>query len=100
MKEYDQALKKYDLLVMPTVGFRARKLPENECSIEEYITHAHDMSSNTCQGDVTGHPSISVPCGIEDDLPIGLMITGRHFNDSLLISASAAFEKACNWTEL
>ena len=100
VKEYDQALKKYDLLVMPTVGFRARKLPENECSIEEYITHAHDMSSNTCQGDVTGHPSISVPCGIEDDLPIGLMITGRHFNDSLLISASAAFEKACNWTEL
>ena len=97
---YDRVLKKYDLLLMPTVGFRARELPENGCSIEEYIKHASDMSSNTCQADVTGHPSISLPCGMDDDLPIGLMLTGRHFDDSLLISASAAFEKACNWMEL
>ena len=85
---------------MRTVGFRVRELPKNGCFIEEYVTHASDISSNTCQADFTGNTSISLPCGMDDDLPIGLMLTGRHFDDSLLISASAAFEKACNWMEL
>ena len=55
------------------------------------------MPGNTCQGDVTGHPSMSVPCGMADGLPIGMMITGRHFEDSQVISAAAAFESVSQW---
>ena len=40
------------------------------------------MIHNTGQFDVTGHPAISVPCGMEDDLPIGLQLVGRHLDEA------------------
>jgi amidase len=55
------------------------------------------MLGNTCVFNLTGHPAISVPCALEDGLPIGLMLTGRHFEDATLIAASAAFEAAIDW---
>ena len=44
---------------------------------------------------VTGHPSISVPCGFtEKGLPIGLQIVGRHQNDRGVLALAHAFEQA------
>ena len=45
----------------------------------------------------TGHPSMIVPCSIADGLPIGMMISGRHFDDSSVIAAAAAFENVGDW---
>jgi amidase len=94
---YDEALERFDLLVMPTVPIRATPLPSPDHSIEEDLMLTATMPGNTCQGDVTGHPSMSVPCGMADGLPIGMMITGRHFEDSQVISAAAAFESVSQW---
>jgi amidase len=47
--------------------------------------------------DVTGHPSMSVPCGMVDGLPVGMMLTGRHLEDATLIAASQAFEELGDW---
>ena len=97
---YNEVLDSYDLLVMPTVPFRATPIPAPDCTIEESSSWAGNMINNTCQADVTGHPAMSVPCGMVDGLPIGMMLIGRHFEDSSVIAASAAFEKAQNWREL
>ena len=99
-RDYDAALAEHDLLVMPTVPFRAYRLPEADHSIEEDIALAGSMAGNTSPTDVTGHPSISVPCGMEDGLPVGMMITGRHFDDFGVIAAAAAFEAAGDWRQL
>ena len=99
-RDYDAALAEHDLLVMPTVPFRAYRLPEADHSIEENIALAGSMAGNTSPTDVTGHPSISVPCGMEDGLPVGMMITGRHFDDFGVIAAAAAFEAAGDWRHL
>jgi amidase len=50
------------------------------------------MADNTRQANLTGHPSMSVSCGIADGLPIGIMITGRRFDDAQVIAAVAVFE--------
>ena len=94
---YDEALERCDLLLMPTVPFRATRLPDPDCSIEEDLIASGTMMGNTCQTDVTGHPSISVPCGMAEGLPIGMMFTGRHFDDSQVIAAAAAFEGLGDW---
>ena len=94
---YDEALQRYDLLVMPTVPFTASALPPPDHSIEEHLRVSGNMSANTCQIDVSGHPSMSVPCGMADGLPIGMMITGRHFDDSQVIAAAAALEGLGDW---
>jgi len=41
-----------------------------------------------------------VPCGFtKDGLPIGLQIVGRRFDDSTVLRASAAFERARPWAQ-
>jgi amidase len=66
-------------------------------SIVDFVAPSLDMLRNTCVANVTGHPSISLPCGMIDGLPVGLMLTGRAFEDATLIAASAAFETLGDW---
>jgi amidase len=49
---------------------------------------------------LTGHPAISIPCGMHAGLPVGLMLTGRHFDDGTLIAAAAAFESLGDWRRM
>ena len=47
---------------------------------------------------MTGHPSASIPAGLDDDgLPVGLQLTGRRFEDETVLAASAAFERERPW---
>jgi amidase len=94
---YDEALSRYDILAMPTTPIRATKQVGRDASIEESIASGFSMLRNTCVADVTGHPSLSVPCGMSDGLPIGLMLTGRKLEDNILIAASQAFERLGDW---
>jgi amidase len=49
---------------------------------------------NTCPFDVTGHPATSVPAGLCDGLPVGLMIVGRQFGDGMCLRVAQAYEAA------
>ncbi|MEM7709878.1 MAG: amidase [Pseudomonadota bacterium] len=89
---YDATFEKYDLLLMPTLPITASKLPEPGAPITEVIHRAFEMIANTSQFDVTGHPSMSIPCGTVDDLPVGLMLTGADYTESTIYAAAAAFE--------
>ena len=37
---------------------------------------------------------------MEDGLPIGMMIVGKHFDDNTVIRVADAFEKIGNWQEM
>ena len=58
------------------------------------------MLRNTCVADLTGHPSMSIPCGNVDGLPVGLMLTGRNMEDMTLLQAARAFETLGDWKSL
>jgi amidase len=97
---YDEALAKYDLLLMPTLPMKATPLPPPDAPRELYIQRAFEMVANTAPFDATGHPSMSIPCGMSDGLPIGLMLTAKHFDESTIYRAAAAFESAGDWTKM
>jgi amidase len=90
---YDEALNTHDLLVMPTIPFRATPIPPPDCSREEYVGRALDMVTNTSPFDASGHPAINVPCGTADGLPIGMMLIGRRYDDATVLRGAAAFER-------
>jgi amidase len=91
---YDDALADHDVLVMPTLPLTATVIPGPDAPREEYIARALEMIANTAPFDVTGHPATSVPAGLVDGLPAGLMIVGRHFEDGTCLRLAHAFEQA------
>lgn len=94
---YQIFLDKYDLLLMPTLPITASPIPSADASPEEIVGRALEMVPNTPAFDLTGHPSISIPCGIVNDLPVGLMLTGRHFDESAVYRAAHFFEQTVDW---
>ncbi|MFO1039865.1 MAG: amidase [Geminicoccaceae bacterium] len=94
---YDEALGKYDLLLMPTVPMVATKLPEADAPLPEILARAFEMIPNTAPFDATHHPAMSLPCGTVDGLPVGLMLIGRMYDESTIYRAAHAFEQGVNW---
>ena len=90
---YDAALAKYDVLLMPTTPMKAQPMPGPDASVTEWCQRATEMLANTCPTDVSHHPAISIPCGMSDGLPVGMMLIGRHFDEATLYRAAYAFEQ-------
>ena len=96
---YDDALDAVDVLAMPTTPMKAHRYDSN-IDLKGLIRHGWDMLGNTAPFNMTGHPAISIPCGMSNGLPVGLMLVGRHFDDATLLRAAHAFEQHVDWTTL
>jgi len=94
---YDEALQRYDLLLLPTCVMKATPLPASDAGPEEITRRSWEPIRNTSPFNVTGHPAISIPCGMEDGRPIGLMLVGRHWDEATIYRAAAAFEASGDW---
>jgi amidase len=89
--KYDAALSKFDALVMPSTPMKAHRREERA---------PYSNVTNTAPFDITGHPGLSVPCGMSDGLPIGLMLIGRHFEDATLLQLGHAYEQSVDWKKV
>ena|ERR1700733_4987698 len=62
---------------------------------------AEDLASlipYTCPLNLTGQSAITVPCGVAPgEVPIGLQIVGRPYQENGLITIAAAFANATEW---
>ena len=94
---YDDVFKDVDLLLMPTLPITATKIPAPGAPVEEQVARSLEMLSNTCPFDSTGHPAMSIPCGLVDGLPVGLMLTGRRYEEATIYRAAYAFEQSGDW---
>ncbi|MDR3656170.1 MAG: amidase [Mycobacterium sp.] len=92
---YDAALAHCDVLVMPTVPGTADTLPSGSPQDVALLKRAHGKAANTAPMDITGHPAISVPAGLVDGLPAGMMIVGKRFDDTTVLRLAGAFESLC-----
>jgi len=99
-KTYDEALDRYDLLLMPTLPMKATPLPPPDAPLALTIQRAFEMVGNTSPFDITGHPSMSIPCGMSEGLPVGLMLTGKHYREATIYQAAHAFEQAGDWHDM
>jgi aspartyl-tRNA(Asn)/glutamyl-tRNA(Gln) amidotransferase subunit A len=91
---------KYDLLLTPTLGVPAWPIGLPKVYVEEVdgkplspmgwtLTHPFNL---------TGQPAASIPAGwTEDNLPVGLQIVGRPYDEATVFRAAAAFEEAKPW---
>src|SRR5437899_2576132 len=97
---YDAAMSNCDLLLMPTLPMKATPLPPPDAPRELYIQRAFEMVPNTAPFNASGHPAMSLPCGMSNGLPVGLMLIGRYFDEPTIYRAAAAFEGAGDWKKM
>ena len=97
-ESYDQALSVVDLLMMPTVPFTAPPLPLDG-SRAAMLSPGFDPIVNTAPFNCTGHPAMSVPCGIDNGLPVGAMLTARHWDEGSIYRAAGVLEAAGDWRQ-
>ncbi len=58
-------------------------------------------SRYTVPYDYAGLPTISLPCGLDEDgLPVSLQFAGHHLSEPLLVQVGSAFEGATEWHDL
>ncbi|NKC01463.1 MAG: amidase [Pseudomonadales bacterium] len=94
---YDDALATVDLLVMPTTPMTASRLPAAGASPAEVTGLAFAPLANTSAFNRTHHPAMSVPCGLADGLPIGMMFVGQRFAEATIYRAGHLFEQQHDW---
>ena len=92
---YDAVLAEHDLLVMPTLPLKATPIPAADAPLEEQVARALEMIPNTAPFDVSGHPAITVPAGLADGLPVGMMIIAKRFDDATCLRVAHPFEPLC-----
>ena len=91
-REVGLLFKKYDALITPTMPVLPFKLGEKiDDPIKMFMIDIDTVVSN-----LAGIPSISVPAGFSNDLPIGLQIMADEFQEQKLFDAALMLETETN----
>ncbi len=95
-KEINEAFKKFDLLIAPTVPVLPFKIGEK---IDDPVS-LFLIDINTVTANLTGKPAISIPFKIVNGLPIGIQLLANSMNDKLLLQAAYALEQTVTLPEV
>jgi aspartyl-tRNA(Asn)/glutamyl-tRNA(Gln) amidotransferase subunit A len=93
-RDFDEAFKAVDIIATPTAPTAAFRIGEKSADpLQMYLSDIFTISVN-----LAGIPGISVPCGFTSgNLPVGLQLLGRHFDEESIIHAAYAYEQATAW---
>ena len=94
--KFNEAFKKYDVILTPTSPTTAFKLGEKSSNpLEMYLSDICTVSVN-----IAGLPGISIPCGLDSKgLPIGMQLIGKRFDEETIIKVAHAYEKQTKFRE-
>lgn len=93
-RQLDALLEDVDVLATPTTPTKAFRLVDHPVGLREVVeARATSMALNTYPTNLSGHPSLTLPCGRgEHGLPIGLQLVGRHFDEGRIFRVAACYE--------
>ena len=90
--DYNRAFETFDVIVTPTTPTPAFKVGEKADPLAMKLADIFTIPVN-----MAGLPGLSLPCGFASDLPIGLQIIGKAFDEAMLFRVAAAYEQATDW---
>ena len=92
-QDFDQAFEQVDLIVGPTTPTTAFKLGERiEDPIQMYLADVFTVGAN-----LAGIPAMSIPCGFDNHMPVGLQLQGPAFEESRMLNAAHRYQQATDW---
>ena len=93
VKEFDDAFKKFDVLLAPTSPTTAFKI--NEKRNDPIKMYQSDLC--TIPVNIAGLPAISIPGGFDNDLPVGIQIIGPQNGDQKVLQFAHKFQENTKW---
>lgn len=88
-----------DLLAGPTEPVTAPRIMASKVMAgEQEVGVVGALTQYTRPYNINGFPAISVPCGFSDEnMPIGLQLAGKPFDELTVLRAAHAYEQATDW---
>ncbi|GAA0789161.1 Asp-tRNA(Asn)/Glu-tRNA(Gln) amidotransferase subunit GatA [Hathewaya limosa] len=86
-KEFEDIFKRYNAFITPTTLDIAFKLGQYRNSVDMY-----NQDKLTVIANLVGAPAISIPCGIKENMPLGLQVMTMCFNEEILFKIAYSFE--------
>ncbi len=98
-QDFDDAFSEVDALVAPTSPTVAFKFGARLADpVAMYLSDACTLPVN-----MAGLPGLSVPCGLSEDLPVGLQLIGRPWAEGRLFELGRAYEaltREADWRDM
>ena len=90
-RDFDEAFRSCDVVagpVTPTVAFRLGEKVDDP--LQMYLEDVYTVPCN-----LAALPGLSIPCGLHprEQMPVGLQLLGRPFDEATLLRAARAFER-------
>lgn len=91
--ELNESLKTVDLIVGPTTPTTAFALGEKlNDPIQNYLADIFTVAVN-----LAGLPALSIPAGFSNQLPVGMQLIGKAFDESKLLQTAHHFQLQTEW---
>lgn len=94
--DFSRVLSEFDAIVGPTSPTTAFKIGEKSGDVlSMYLSDIYTVPVN-----VAGLPGISIPCGMANNLPVGLQIIGNYYREDVLFNLAYSFEQSTEWHKM
>ncbi|HHE76565.1 MAG TPA: Asp-tRNA(Asn)/Glu-tRNA(Gln) amidotransferase subunit GatA [Candidatus Parcubacteria bacterium] len=87
-EDFNKVFKEVDVVITPTTSTTAFKIGEKKDPLSMYLSDIFTVSAN-----LAGLPAVSVPVGSSNNLPVGLQIIGKPFEESTILEIGGWLEK-------
>ncbi|MBI5358343.1 Asp-tRNA(Asn)/Glu-tRNA(Gln) amidotransferase subunit GatA [Candidatus Amesbacteria bacterium] len=93
IEDYNTAFEKCDVIVMPVAPTVATKLGELISDpVKNMLADLYMVTTN-----IAGIPSLAIPCGFEEGVPVGFQIQGPMFSEELLFKIGHQYQQVTDW---
>lgn len=94
VEDFKKAFSEVDVIIAPTTPMTALKIGD----WEKYPFFGEIMDVLNEPGAISGIPALNIPVGVDsNNLPIGMQILGKHFDEQTLLNLGYEFEKETNF---
>ena len=92
-QDFAAAFEQCDVLVAPTCPTTAFKLGEKTADpLTMYLSDIYVVATNPA-----GVPSLCVPCGFSNGLPVGMQLIGKQLSEDVLLQVGHAYQSVTDW---
>ncbi len=91
-QDFEKAFEKVDIIAAPSSPTPPFKLGEKQDPLQMYLSDVL-----MCPVNIAGVPSLNLPCGFANDLPVGFQLIGPQWREDSLLRTGAVYQQATKW---